>query len=276
VLGFEYGYSVASPETLVLWEAQFGDFVNGGQIMIDQFITVAEEKWNQSSRLVMLLPHGFEGQGPEHSSARLERFLQQGAEDNIIVGNFSTPANYFHALRRQMKREVAKPLVVMTPKSLLRHPQVVATADELSSGSFRPIFEADADPSKVERVVFCTGKVYYDLLSARAEMDSPEKIAITRVEELYPFPREQVQAELERFRSADHVVWAQEEPQNMGAWTFMQPLFNDLLEELHGDCNRRLLYAGRTPSASPATGSAKVHAAEQDRLLREALGRATD
>jgi multifunctional 2-oxoglutarate metabolism enzyme len=271
VLGFEYGYSVASPETLVLWEAQFGDFVNGAQITIDQFITAAEEKWNQQSRLVMLLPHGFEGQGPEHSSARLERFLQQGAEENIIVANFSTAANYFHALRRQMKRKVGKPLVVMTPKSLLRHPQVVARPEELSDGQFNLIYPAETEPEAAKRVVFCTGKVYYDLLKAREEMETPAEAAIVRVEQLYPFPEDEVRAELERFAHAEQVIWAQEEPQNMGSWTFMQPLFNDLLLDLHGDCNRRVRYVGRAPSASPATGSAKVHAAEQEQLVADAL-----
>lgn len=272
VLGFEYGYSVASPETLVLWEAQFGDFVNGAQIMIDQFITAAEEKWNQSSRLVMLLPHGFEGQGPEHSSARLERFLQQGAEENIIVANLSTPANYFHALRRQMKRAVAKPLVLMTPKSLLRHPRVLAAAEELSQGRFQEVYPAETEPSAARRLVFCSGKVYYDLLEAREQHDSSAEVPIARIEELYPFPEEQVRAELERFRHVDDVCWVQEEPQNMGAWSFLQPLFNALLEEIHGDCNRRVRYIGRPASASPATGSAKVHAAEQEQIMRAALG----
>jgi len=271
VLGFEYGYSVASPETLVLWEAQFGDFVNGAQIMIDQFLTAAEEKWNQRSRLVMLLPHGFEGQGPEHSSARLERFLQQSAEDNIIVANLSTPANYFHALRRQMKREVAKPLVLMTPKSLLRHPLTVATADELTDGRFHKVYVADTEPAEAKRLLFCGGKVYYDLLKAREELASPAEVAIARVEQLYPFPADEVRAELERFGHVTDVRWVQEEPQNMGAWTHLRPYFDRVLDELHGVCEARVRYVGRLPSASPATGSAKVHAAEQDRLIGEAL-----
>jgi 2-oxoglutarate dehydrogenase E1 component len=270
-LGFEYGYSVAQPEALVLWEAQFGDFVNGAQIMIDQFITAAEEKWNQSSRLVMLLPHGYEGQGPEHSSARLERFLQACAEENIIVCSFSTPANYFHALRRQMKRDVAKPLIVMTPKSLLRHPAVVATADELAEGRFQELIPAETDPAAAERLVFCSGKVYYDLLKARGEMDNPEQVAIARLEQFYPFPDEQVAAELERFGHVQDVHWVQEEPQNMGAWTFVQPRFNALLRAQHDDRCVEVGYVGRVPSASPATGSAKVHAAQQARIVNETL-----
>ncbi len=272
VLGFEYGYSVASPETLVLWEAQFGDFVNGAQIMIDQFITAAEEKWNQASRLVMLLPHGFEGQGPEHSSARLERFLQAAAEDNIIVANFTTPANYFHALRRQMKREVPKPLIVMTPKSLLRHPLAVAAKEELAEGQFHPVYPAATEPEKAERLLFCTGKVYYDLLKAQEAMDEPARVGLVRVEQLYPFPEAEVRAELERFGSVTDVRWVQEEPQNMGAWTFVQPLMNGLLREMRDDRCLDVGYEGRPPSASPATGSATVHAAEQDRLVRSALG----
>jgi 2-oxoglutarate dehydrogenase E1 component len=270
-LGFEYGYSVAAPEALVLWEAQFGDFVNGAQIMIDQFITAAEEKWNQSSRLVMLLPHGYEGQGPEHSSARLERFLQACAEENIIVCSFSTPANYFHALRRQMKRDVAKPLVVMTPKSLLRHPAVVAAAEELAEGQFHELFPAETDPKEAQRLLFCSGKVYYDLLKARDELENPASVAIARLEQFYPFPDEQVAAELERFAHVQDIRWVQEEPQNMGAWTFVQPRFNAVIRAQHDDCCVDLQYVGRFPSASPATGSAKIHAAQQERIVSEAL-----
>lgn len=271
-VGFEYGYSVASPETLVLWEAQFGDFVNGAQIMIDQFITAAEEKWNQTSSLVMLLPHGYEGQGPEHSSARLERFLQQGAEENIIVANFTTPANYFHALRRQMKREVAKPLVIMTPKSLLRHPQAVSTADELENGQFNLIYPGDTDPEKTRRVVFCSGKVYYDALVARKEQGLTEEVAIVRIEQLYPFPGKEVTAELERYANANDVIWLQEEPRNMGAWMYIESLFDAILVDLRGNATERVQYAGRHASASPATGSASRHAAEQEAILRVALG----
>jgi multifunctional 2-oxoglutarate metabolism enzyme len=271
VVGFEYGYSVASPESLVLWEAQFGDFVNGAQILIDQFITASEEKWNQASRMVLLLPHGFEGQGPEHSSARLERFLQQGAEENIIVGNFTTPSNYFHALRRQMKRKVGKPLVLMTPKSLLRHPLVVATSEELAEGRFHPIYPAETDPQPARRMLFCAGKVYYDLLKERDEMENPAEVAIVRVEQLYPFPEDEVRAELERFGHVTDVRWVQEEPQNMGGWTFVQPLMNQVLEDIHGECKARVRYVGRAPGASPATGSARVHAAEQEQIVSDSL-----
>ncbi|MEM1056635.1 MAG: multifunctional oxoglutarate decarboxylase/oxoglutarate dehydrogenase thiamine pyrophosphate-binding subunit/dihydrolipoyllysine-residue succinyltransferase subunit [Bacteroidota bacterium] len=268
-LGFEYGYTVAEPEALVLWEGQFGDFVNGAQIMIDQFISSAEAKWGQTSRLVMLLPHGYEGQGPEHSSARLERFLQACAEDNIIVANYSSPANYFHALRRQIKREAAKPLVVMTPKSLLRHPMAVATVEELTDGHYRPLIESGQ--TGAERLVFCSGKVVYDAIKAREDAGR-SGVAIARLEQFYPFPDEAVRAELERNPEAE-VVWLQEEPKNMGAWSFVQPFFDEILADLHdGECNHRIAYAGRKAAASPATGSGAVHAKEQATLLRDALG----
>jgi 2-oxoglutarate dehydrogenase E1 component len=270
-LGFEYGYSVEEPDALVLWEAQFGDFANGAQIMIDQFIAAAEAKWGQSCRLVLLLPHGYEGQGPEHSSARLERFLQLCAEDNLVVANYSTPANYFHALRRQVRRSVRKPLVVMTPKSLLRHPQAVATVEELAEGRYQPFIPAETDPAGARRLVLCTGKVYYDVLKAREALDDPAAVGVARVEQLYPFPEEAMRAELARFGAAE-VVWLQEEPANMGAWTFVRPRLDDLLLALHGDCNRRVRYAGRAAAASPATGSAGVHTAEQEAILRRALG----
>jgi len=265
-VGFEYGYSVAEPETLVLWEAQFGDFVNGAQIMIDQFIAAAEAKWGQTSRMVMLLPHGYEGQGPEHSSARLERFLQLCAEDNLIVANYSTPANYFHALRRQVKRDARKPLVVMTPKSLLRLPQAVSTVEDLAEGRYQPLIPSGGDPGVVKRLVFCSGKVVYDVLKAREALDTPASVAVARLEQLYPFPEEAVREELARFPNAQ-VVWLQEEPQNMGAWFSVQPRFDALLGG-----SRRVHYAGRVPAASPAAGSAAVHAAEQERLLQTALG----
>ncbi len=269
-LGFEYGYSVSDPEALVLWEAQFGDFVNGAQIMIDQFVTAAEAKWGQASSLVMLLPHGYEGQGPEHSSARLERFLQACAEDNLIVANYSTPANYFHALRRQVRRGVKKPLVVMTPKSLLRHPQAVASVEELSDGQYRPFIASGQEAA--DRLVLCSGKVYYDAMKAREGLEAPESVAVARLEQFYPFPEQAVREELARFASKP-VVWLQEEPQNMGAWTFVQPRLDAILQDLHdGDCSHRVAYAGRRPAASPATGSAKVHVAEQERILRTALG----
>ncbi len=272
VCGFEYGYSVADPSALVLWEAQFGDFANGAQIVYDQFLSAAEEKWGQTSSLVLLLPHGYEGQGPEHSSARLERFLQLCAENNMIVANFSTPANYFHALRRQVKRDVKKPLVVMTPKSLLRNPLTVSSPDEFTSGGVQEVIPADAQPEQVERHVLCSGKVYYDLTKALQENEAlASRIAITRLEQFYPFPSEDIRKELERYASARDVVWLQEEPSNMGAWSFVQPRLNELLEELHGHCESHARYMGRPASASPATGSAKVHQLEQDSIIDDVL-----
>ncbi|ARA93446.1 2-oxoglutarate dehydrogenase E1 component [Rhodothermaceae bacterium RA] len=273
VCGFEYGYSVANPKALVLWEAQFGDFGNGAQIIFDQFLSAAEAKWGQTSSLVLLLPHGYEGQGPEHSSARLERFLQLCAEHNLIVANLTTPANYFHALRRQVKRDTKKPLVLMTPKSLLRHPMVVSSPDDLTGGRFHELYPATTDPAETRRLLFCSGKVYYDLLQALDEHeDKRRETAIVRLEQFYPFPKEAVRAELERYRNAERVLWVQEEPANMGAWNFLRYRFDALLEDLHGDCRHRVGYAGRPPSASPATGSAKVHQLEQERLVQDALG----
>jgi len=274
VTGFEYGYSVADPSSLVMWEAQFGDFVNGAQIVFDQFLSAAEEKWGQMSSLVVLLPHGYEGQGPEHSSARLERFLQLCAENNMIVANLSTPANYFHALRRQVKRDVKKPLILMTPKSLLRNPMVVSAPEAFTDGGFQEVIPAEIDPARAERLLFCSGKVYYDLLKALEEHeDLQSKIAIARVEQFYPFPETEIRAELERFKDVGEVLWVQEEPANMGAWSFLRYRFDDLLEAIHGDCNHRIGYAGRPASASPATGSAKVHELEQNKLIGEALGK---
>ncbi len=261
VLGFEYGYSVADPDTLTLWEAQFGDFSNGAQVIIDQFITTAEQKWSQTSGLVLLLPHGYEGQGPEHSSARIERFLLLCAEHNIRVANCSTPAQYFHILRRQMAAE-PKPLVVFTPKSLLRSPAAVSTFDELTGSSFRPLIGDNLDPTRVRKVVFCTGKVYYDLVAAR-EAKRMEDVAIVRIEELYPFPEPMVVDVLARYRSDVALIWCQEEPRNMGAWRFMFGYFKGL--------NRVIHYAGRPKNASPAAGSAKRHAEEQKRLIEDAL-----
>jgi 2-oxoglutarate dehydrogenase E1 component len=272
--GFEYGYSVGASSALVCWEAQFGDFANGAQIVFDQFVSAAEEKWGQHSSLTLLLPHGYEGQGPEHSSARLERFLQMCAENNMIVANFSTPANYFHALRRQVKRETKKPLVVMTPKSLLRNPNVVSTPQELTEGGVQEVIPADNDDAT--RLLFCSGKVYYDLKKALAEDDESDgEIAIARLEQFYPFPEEDVRAELERHAESGNgvaeVVWVQEEPRNMGAWTFVRPRFERLLDEIHGRCEKPLGYAGRPATASPATGSAKVHKREQKALVGNAL-----
>ena len=269
-LGFEYGYSVDMPSALVLWEGQFGDFVNGAQIMIDQFIVSAEAKWGQTSSLVMLLPHGYEGQGPEHSSARPERFLQSCAEDNMVVANYTTPANYFHALRRQVARDVKKPLVVMTPKSLLRHPGAVSSVEDLAEGAYQPFIGDDV--SGAERLILCSGKVYYDAVKARADAGLEGQVAIARVEQLYPFPTSEVRDALRGF-AGKPVVWMQEEPQNMGYWSFVQPYLSDLVAEANGgDCNHTVRYAGRAAAASPATGSAAVHAAEQKALVAEALG----
>jgi 2-oxoglutarate dehydrogenase E1 component len=273
VLGFEYGYSLADPHTLALWEGQFGDFANGAQVIIDQFIASGESKWLRMSGLVMLLPHGFEGQGPEHSSARLERYLQLCAERNMRVCNLTTPANYFHALRRQLKANYRKPLVQMTPKSLLRHKLAVSTLAEFGPESgFRYVIP-DGDPiapaAEVRRVVLCTGKVYYDLLQERRDRGVTD-VALIRVEQLYPFPVNSLTRALAPYTNAD-VVWCQEEPENMGAWNFIDRRVEKVLKEL-GIKAKRPDYVGRREAASPATGLAKVHAQEQATLVREALG----
>jgi 2-oxoglutarate dehydrogenase E1 component len=273
VLGFEFGYSVADPLTLVIWEAQFGDFANGAQIMIDQFISCAESKWGQPSGLVMLLPHGYEGQGPEHSSARIERYLTLCAENNMQVANCTTPAQYFHLLRRQMygghdRRGIRKPLAVFAPKSLLRHPEAVSHLRDFTSGGFLEIL-GDSEPvgsAHVSRLVFCSGKIYYDLLAARRERKA-EHVALARVEQLYPFAVDQAAAIVASYPAAAEVVWAQEEPRNMGPWRFMREWMQPLLEETR----RELRYVGRTESASPATGSGKRHQREQAEIVNDAL-----
>ncbi|PQO22175.1 2-oxoglutarate dehydrogenase E1 component [Rhodobacteraceae bacterium WD3A24] len=279
VLGFEYGYSLAEPNALTLWEAQFGDFVNGAQILIDQFISSGERKWLRMSGLVMLLPHGFEGQGPEHSSARLERFLQNSAEDNWIVANCSTPANYFHILRRQIHRSFRKPLVLMTPKSLLRHKLCVSDKEDFLEGSsFHRVLWDDAEKGhsdtqlkpddRIRRVVLCSGKVYYDLLEER-DNRGIDDIYLLRVEQYYPFPAMSLLKELERFKQAD-VVWCQEEPKNQGAWTFIEPNLEWVLTRL-GAATTRPRYVGRPAAASPATGLASQHKAQQETLVNDAL-----
>jgi 2-oxoglutarate dehydrogenase E1 component len=272
VLGFEYGYSLADPKALVLWEAQFGDFANGAQVIIDQFVASGETKWLRMSGLVMLLPHGFEGQGPEHSSARLERYLQLCAERNMQVCNLTTPANYFHALRRQLKRNWRKPLIVMTPKSLLRHRLAVSTLAEFGPGSgFRhviPEIDKLRAGEAVRRVVLCSGKVYYDLLEARRERGIDD-IALVRVEQLYPYPRKTIARVLAQYPKAE-VVWCQEEPANMGAWCFMDRRLESSLADA-GRAGARPRYVGRREAASPATGFYKVHVAEQEALVAEAL-----
>ena len=306
VLGFEHGYTLDYPEGLVIWEAQFGDFANGAQIMIDNFIMATEQKWDRYSGLVMLLPHGYEGQGPEHSSARLERFLQLCAEDNVVVANVTTPANFFHLMRRQMLRNLRKPLVVMSPKSLLRHPRCISTLDDLSTGAFQKMLmdpmlsDGDFDAKSVEHVVFCSGKIYYDLLAHRemierfqgssdeaerekvrvylkkfasfgilkrleaGETIDTKRIVLTRLEQLYPFPEAEILAHLQAFGSkgqGPELHWCQEEPKNMGAWPMVDEWFSDALDA------RVMKYIGRKRSASPATGSPKIHKAEQASIV---------
>lgn len=273
VLGFEYGYALADPKTLVLWEAQFGDFANGAQIMIDQFIAAGEAKWLRANGLVLLLPHGYEGQGPEHSSARPERFLQLCAQDNMQVANCTTPANYFHLLRRQMHRNFRKPLVVMTPKSLLRHKLAVSTAAEFQGEShFMRILSDPKAPkdADVRRLVLCTGKVAYDLMEAR-DAAGDTTTAIVRVEQLYPFPSEPLVKRLQRMTNLEDVVWAQEEPKNNGYWFFVEPFIEECLGEA-GCAIGRPRYAGRAAAASPATGLMKRHQLEQAALVADALG----
>lgn len=272
VLGFEYGYSLADPSTLVLWEAQFGDFVNGAQVIIDQFITSAHVKWGRMSGLVMLLPHGYEGQGPEHSSARMERFLQTCAEDSIQVVNCTNPAQYFHVLRRQMRRGYRAPLVIFTPKSLLRHPKAHARVEDFTNGTFKTVIDdpiASARSEDVRRVIACTGKVYYDLIEDRAVRfpGRENEVAIVRVEQLYPWPEVELTAIFGRYAKATARVWAQEEPKNMGAWTFVR----DRLEAIIGD-KSRLICAGRPEAASPAVGSPRIHRAQLRALLDDAFG----
>ena len=280
VMGFDYGFSLADPSTLVLWEAQFGDFANGAQIMIDQFISSAEAKWLRVSGLVMLLPHGYEGQGPEHSSARLERFLQMSAEDNWQVANCTTPANYFHILRRQMHRDFRKPLIIMTPKSLLRHKKAVSSLADFGPGSqFHRVLWDDAErgnsdltlkpDSEIKRIVLSSGKVYFDLLAERDARGASDTYLL-RVEQLFPFPEEALRAELSRFTNVETIVWCQEEPRNMGSWSYIHEPLEDLLVAMNAPVTRPL-YAGRAPGAATATGLASKHAAEQAALVDDAL-----
>jgi 2-oxoglutarate dehydrogenase E1 component len=265
VLGFDYGYSLDEPHMLIMWEAQFGDFANGAQVIIDQFIASAESKWGRASGLVMLLPHGYEGQGPEHSSARLERFLQLSAEENMQVAVPSTPAQYFHLLRRQVRRGFRKPLVVMTPKSLLRHKLAVSPVDQLTVGHFHDVLDDPAAEEKARRVLFCSGKIYYDLFARRADAGGPRDVAIVRVEQLYPWPAAELAQVVARYKSAREWVWVQEESQNMGAWTFAAPRLQELL-------GSPVQYVGRDASASPATGSKLVHDREQAEIVQAAIG----
>jgi 2-oxoglutarate dehydrogenase E1 component len=267
VLGFDYGYSLSYPKMLTLWEAQFGDFSNGAQVIIDQFISSAESKWQTPSDLVMLLPHGYEGMGPEHSSARLERFLQLCAEKNMIIGNLTTPAQYFHALRRQKHRDFRKPLVLMTPKSLLGRPEAVSPeSDFLESSCFQEILpdpKPVKKPGSIKRVIFCTGKVFYDLATERQERGA-EDTAILRVEQLYPFHRDMIKAMTGQYKNATKFIWCQEEPVNMGAWFFIRPRMEHTL-------GINLIYAGRESASSPAAGSKAMHYREHKALLDQAF-----
>ncbi len=272
VLGYEYGFAMADPKTLVLWEAQFGDFANGAQIMIDQFIASGEAKWLRANGLVMLLPHGYEGQGPEHSSARLERFLQLCANDNIQVCNITTPANYFHVLRRQMLRPFRKPMVIMTPKSLLRHPMAKSSAEEFQGDHHFMRIKSDTKEiadSKVKRLVLCSGKVAYDLIEKR-DAEGIDDVSIVRIEQLYPFPGEPLTTRLKRMKNLEDIIWCQEEPENNGAWNFV----DRLIEKSAADAGKNLrpIYAGRDAAASPATGLAKRHKQQQEALVADALG----
>ncbi len=265
VLGFDYGYSMDYPSMLCLWEAQFGDFANGAQIIIDQFIASSEAKWRRPSSIVMLLPHGYEGQGPEHSSARLERFLQLCANENLQVCNLTTPAQYFHALRRQTHRGYRKPLVIMTPKSLLTHEKAVSQAEDFTNSRFYEILEdKEADPAKTERVIFCSGKVYYDLLKYRQDNNLDGQVAIVRIEQLYPLHEEKIRRILQPFKNIKKHVWCQEEPENMGAWTYILPRLLNLFPGY-------IYYAGRAASASPAAGTIYVHQKEQATLVKRAF-----
>jgi 2-oxoglutarate dehydrogenase E1 component len=261
VLGFEYGYAMANPHSLTIWEGQFGDFANGAQTMIDQFISSGESKWQKMNGLVMLLPHGYEGQGPEHSNARPERFLQLSAEYNMVVANITEPSNFFHLLRRQLQWEFRKPCIVMSPKSLLRHPKVISPISEFTSGKFREVLpDVSMNPKDVKRVILCTGKVYYDLEEAR-EKEKVKNVAIVRVEQLHPLPKTQILEILKQYKNAE-VVWVQEEPENMGYWNY-------LLRLLYKEIPMNLI--ARKPSASPATGYNKVHVEEQKSIVSQAL-----
>jgi len=263
-LGFEYGYSLDCPDGLVLWEAQFGDFSNVAQVIIDQFITSAEQKWRRLSGVVLLLPHGLEGMGPEHSSTRLERFLQLAANDNIQIIYPTTPAQYFHCLRRQALRKWRKPLVVLTPKSLLRHPRAVSTLAECSTEKFRPVI-SDAPRAGVARVNLCSGKLYYDLEAKRQEL-ARHDVALIRIEQLYPLPEKALRDALASFPLETPIYWVQEEPENMGAWSYLNLIFRGRLFDRHP-----FSVVCRPRSASPAHGSARTHRVEQEQLLAQAL-----
>jgi 2-oxoglutarate dehydrogenase E1 component len=263
VLGFDYGYAMANPNTLTIWEAQFGDFSNGAQIMFDQYISAAEDKWKMQNGIVVLLPHGYEGQGSEHSSARIERYLQLCAEDNMTVANCTTPANFYHLLRRQMKRNYRKPLIVFTPKSLLRHPKAVNSIEDLATGEFQEVIDDSLNPSKVTKLVFCMGKFYYDLLAEREFLER-EDVALVRIEQLFPLHLEKIQRVIDRYPAVKEYVWAQEEPRNMGAWSFML----ERLELVKLNVRSRKYYA--VPAAGSSTRFKKRHKAVIDSVFNDA------
>ncbi|MEO8591473.1 MAG: 2-oxoglutarate dehydrogenase E1 component, partial [Flavobacteriales bacterium] len=266
VLGFEYGYALTNPEVLTIWEAQFGDFVNGAQIILDQYLCCAEEKWNTQNGIVLLLPHGYEGQGAEHSSARMERFLSSCADGNMVVVNCTTPANFFHALRRQLTWDFRKPLVVFTPKSLLRHPRCVSKLDDLAQGGFQELIDdASADPKQVRTVIFTQGKIHYDLVEHR-EKNSITDTALVRIEQLHPLPADRMRAVIKRYAKADRFVWVQEEPLNMGAWSYMALNFPDVKWEC----------VARPASGAPATGSSKRSAKQQIAIIESAFTKSTN
>ena len=263
VLGFEYGYALAMPNSLTIWEAQFGDFVNGAQIVLDQYLCCAEEKWGTQNGIVLLLPHGYEGQGAEHSSARMERFLQSCADENMVVVNCTTPANFFHALRRQLKWDFRKPLVVFSPKSLLRHPGCVSKLDELTTGSFQELIDdAGADPKKVRTVIFTQGKIHYDLAAHREENNITDT-ALVRIEQIHPLPAEQMRSVIKKYAKAERYIWVQEEPLNMGAWSYIDMHFNDVKWEV----------IARPASGAPATGSSKRSANQQIAIIEKAFAK---
>jgi 2-oxoglutarate dehydrogenase E1 component len=260
VLGFDYGYAMGNPNTLTIWEAQFGDFSNGAQIIFDQYISAAEDKWKAQNGIVVLLPHGYEGQGSEHSSARIERYLQLCAEDNMTVANCTTPANFYHLLRRQMKRDYRKPLIVFTPKSLLRHPKAVSSIENLATGEFQEVIDDILDPNRVKKLVFCMGKFYYDLLAEREALQR-EDVALVRIEQLFPLHLEKLQQIIDRYPNIEEYIWAQEEPKNMGAWSFML----ERIESVKLKVRSRKYYA--VPAAGSSTRFKKRHKAVIDSVF---------
>jgi 2-oxoglutarate dehydrogenase E1 component len=282
-LGFEYGFSMHAPDTLVMWEAQFGDFANGAQVIIDQFIVSGYAKWGQQPSLVLLLPHGYEGQGPDHSSARLERFLQLAADNNIRVVNCTTAAQYYHLLRRQavLLQSDPRPLIVMTPKSLLRHPMSASSLNDLTSGRFLPVLVPEIERSRIEkirRLILCSGKVYVDLMSHTRHEDGtlPEDMAAARVEELYPFPASEFEGLLTWYPNLQELIWLQEEPANMGAWNYIRPRLCEVLKTVRLEQRISLRYCGRPESASTAEGTHSQHEAEQAHILHEAIHGASE